>query len=126
MTVLSLDGVLPVVVLAMLWGGALVGVLLKLVWLGAPRRLVATVYVVLGGSGSCCCPRRCAPRRHRPGRCCSWRAERCTRSARSSTCASARTRAPPVFGFHEIFHVFVIAAALAHFVAIAAFVVPRG
>ena len=31
-----------------------------------------------------------------------------------------------VFGFHEIFHVFVIAAALAHFVAIAAFVVPRG
>ena len=33
---------------------------------------------------------------------------------------------PAVFGFHELFHVFVIAAAIAHFVAIAAFVVPRG
>jgi len=33
---------------------------------------------------------------------------------------------PRVFGFHEVFHLFVIAAALAHFVAIAAFVVPRG
>ena len=48
---LSLDGVLPVVVLAILWGGALVGVLLKLVWLGAPRQLVASVYVVLGWIG---------------------------------------------------------------------------
>src|ERR671931_614780 len=40
-TVLSLEGVLPVVVLAVLWGGALAGVLLKLVWLGAPRWLGA-------------------------------------------------------------------------------------
>jgi hemolysin III len=33
---------------------------------------------------------------------------------------------PAVFGFHELFHLLVIAAALAHFIAIAAFVVPRG
>jgi hemolysin III len=33
---------------------------------------------------------------------------------------------PAVFGFHELFHVLVIAAALAHFIAIAGFVVPRG
>ena len=33
---------------------------------------------------------------------------------------------PAVFGFHEIFHLFVIAAAVAHFIAIAAFVVPAG
>src|SRR4051812_4268111 len=50
-TVLGLQGVLPVVVLAVVWGGALVGVLLKLVWIGAPRRLVASVYVVLGWIG---------------------------------------------------------------------------
>src|SRR4029078_6401055 len=50
-TVLSLDGVLPVVVLVVLWGGALAGGGLKLVWLGAPRWLGATVYVVLGWIG---------------------------------------------------------------------------
>jgi predicted membrane channel-forming protein YqfA (hemolysin III family) len=33
---------------------------------------------------------------------------------------------PAVFGFHEVFHLFVVAAAVAHFVAIAAFVVPQG
>src|SRR3954465_15103993 len=50
-TVLGLEGVLPVVVLAIVWGGALVGVLLKLVWIGAPRRLVTVVYVALGWAG---------------------------------------------------------------------------
>jgi hemolysin III len=32
---------------------------------------------------------------------------------------------PAVFGYHEIFHVLVIGAAVAHFVAIAGFVLPR-
>jgi hemolysin III len=31
---------------------------------------------------------------------------------------------PAVFGYHEIFHLLVIGAAVAHFVAIAAFVAP--
>ena len=33
---------------------------------------------------------------------------------------------PAVFGFHEVFHLFVIAAAVAHYVAIAGFVLPSG
>src|SRR3989442_711317 len=33
---------------------------------------------------------------------------------------------PGTFGFHEVFHVFVIAAAVTHFVAIAGWVVPEG
>ena len=33
---------------------------------------------------------------------------------------------PSTFGFHEIFHTLVIAAALAHFVAIAGWVIPAG
>jgi len=31
---------------------------------------------------------------------------------------------PRVFGFHEVFHALVIAAALAHFVAMAGWVIP--
>jgi hemolysin III len=30
-----------------------------------------------------------------------------------------------VFGYHEVFHLLVICAAIAHFVAIAGFVLPR-
>jgi hemolysin III len=33
---------------------------------------------------------------------------------------------PQTFGFHEIFHVLVIAAAVAHFVAMAGWVIPAG
>ena len=32
---------------------------------------------------------------------------------------------PRVFGFHEVFHALVIAAAVSHFVAMAGWVVPR-
>ena len=32
---------------------------------------------------------------------------------------------PHVFGYHEVFHVLVIGAAVAHYVAIAAFVLPQ-
>ena len=33
---------------------------------------------------------------------------------------------PTTFGFHEVFHALVVAAALTHFVAIAGWVIPRG
>ena len=33
--------------------------------------------------------------------------------------------APATFGYHEIFHLFVIVAAAVHFIAIAAFVLPQ-
>jgi len=79
--VLSLEGVLPIVVLIVLWGGALAGVLLKLVWLGAPRWLGRRSTSCSGGSGSCCCRRRCAPPAS-PRPPCSSRAERSTRRAR--------------------------------------------
>ena len=32
---------------------------------------------------------------------------------------------PRVFGFHEVFHTLVIAAAIVHFVAMAGWVIPR-
>ena len=33
---------------------------------------------------------------------------------------------PAIFGYHEVFHLFVIAAAIAHFSAIAFFALPQG
>ena len=43
-----------------------------------------------------------------------------------STRSSARTRGRATFGFHEVFHTLVTAAAVVHFVAIAGWVVPVG
>jgi hemolysin III len=124
-TVLGLKGVLPVVVLAIVWGGALLGLLLNLVWIGAPRRLVASLYVVLGWVAILLLPETARHIGIAP-------ALLFVAGGAFYTVGAViymRRRpdpAPAVFGFHELFHVLVIAAALAHFVAIAAFVVPRG
>jgi hemolysin III len=123
--VLSLEGVLPIVVLIVLWGGALAGVLLKLVWLGAPRWLGATVYVVLGWVGILLLPETVRSAGIAPAALFVAGGALYTAGAVIYMRQRPDPR-PAVFGFHELFHVFVIAAALAHFVAIAAFVVPRG
>jgi hemolysin III len=121
----TLEGVLPIVVLAVLWGGALAGVLLKLFWLGAPRGLVASVYVVLGWIGVLLLPGTVRSAGLVPGLLFVAGGALYTAGAVIYMRRRPDPR-PAVFGFHEVFHVFVIAAALAHFVAIAGFVVPRG
>jgi hemolysin III len=124
-TVLALEGILPVVVLAIVWGGALAGVLLKLVWLGAPRRLVAAVYVVLGWVGVLLLPETVVSVGLAPALLFVAGGALYTAGAVIYMRQRPNPR-PAVFGFHELFHVLVIAAALAHFIAIAGFVVPRG
>jgi hemolysin III len=124
-TVLGLKGVLPVVVLAVVWGGALVGVLLKLLWIGAPRRLVASVYVVLGWVGIVLLPETARHLGLAPAL--LFMAGGAFYTAGAVIYMLRRPDPQPaVFGFHELFHLLVVAAALAHFVAIAGFVVPRG
>jgi hemolysin III len=123
--VLSLQGVLPIVVLSVLWGGALAGVLLKLVWLGAPRRLIACVYVILGWVGVLLLPETVRSAGVIPALLFVAGGALYTAGAVIYMRRRPDPR-PAVFGFHEVFHVLVIAAALAHFIAIAAFVVPHG
>ncbi|MDQ3320762.1 MAG: hemolysin III family protein, partial [Actinomycetota bacterium] len=45
---LVLEGTLAVVVLCIVWGGAVAGVVMKLIWIDAPKWLVAAAYVALG------------------------------------------------------------------------------
>jgi hemolysin III len=124
-TVLGLEGVLPVVVLVVVWTGALIGALLNLVWIGAPRRLVASLYVLLGWVGIVLLPETARHIGIAPAL--LFVAGGALYTAGAVIYMRKRPDPKPsVFGFHELFHLFVIAAALAHFVAIAAFVVPRG
>ncbi|HSC86963.1 MAG TPA: hemolysin III family protein [Polyangiaceae bacterium] len=48
LTALLLDGTQRVVVLSLVWGGALLGVLFRMLWLSAPRWLYVPLYVALG------------------------------------------------------------------------------
>jgi hemolysin III len=123
--VLGLDGLLPAIILAVVWSGAAAGVALKLVWIAASQRLVAGVYVVLGWVGLALLPEVAVSAGALPAL--LFVAGGLLYTAGAVVYVRRRPDpSPEVFGFHEVFHLFVIAAAIAHYVAIAAFVVPNG
>jgi len=105
-------------VLGIVWAGALAGIVLSLVWIDAPRWLSAVLYVVLGWVSVVVVPQL-------------WDRAGVMAVALLATggvlytigaVVYARGRpdpAPRVFGYHEVFHVFVIVAATAHFAAVA-------
>ena len=123
--VLLLDGALSRIVLGLLWGGAILGLVLKLVWIGAPAWLTASTYVALGWIGV-----PTLPQLVRVGGVAAATllvAGGVLYTAGAVVYARRRPDPKPaVFGFHEVFHVLVVAAAVVHFVAVAFFVVPRG
>lgn len=48
LTVLLLEGTQRTVVLCLVWGGAILGVIFRVLWVGAPRWLYTPLYVALG------------------------------------------------------------------------------
>ncbi|WP_248959263.1 PAQR family membrane homeostasis protein TrhA [Sphaerisporangium perillae] len=48
LALLALEGPVRVAVLAVVWTGAVAGVVFRAVWLGAPRRLYTALYIALG------------------------------------------------------------------------------
>jgi hemolysin III len=120
---LVLEGTLAVVVLCIVWGGALAGVIMKLVWIDAPKWLVATAYVGLGWVALATMPELNS--RLGLGALALLIGGGTAYTAGAVIYAFGRPDpAPKVFGYHEIFHALVIAAAGAHFAAVAFFVLP--
>jgi hemolysin III len=121
---LVLHGSLARVILIVVWAGALGGTVLNLFWVRAPKPVTAAVYIALGWVAIAAMPQMAraigalgvglvllggvlyttgaliyALRRPNP--------------------------VPGVFGYHEVFHALVVAAAAAHFAAVAAYALPR-
>ncbi len=120
---LVLEGTLAVVVLCIVWGGALAGVVMKLVWIDAPKWLVAVAYVALGWVAIATMPQLGS--RLGLGALVLLIGGGAAYTAGAVIYALGRPDpAPRVFGYHEIFHVLVILAAGAHFAAVAFFVLP--
>lgn len=120
---LVLDGTLATVLLTVVWAAALVGATITTTWTHAPTWVRASLYVALG-----------------------WAAVFAAPQLASSAGLGAivllalggllytigaviyvRQRpdpAPHTFGYHEVFHAFVIGAAVVHFAAIAGYALP--
>jgi hemolysin III len=122
---LVLTGHVQWIVLGTVWVGALAGVIFSVAWIGAPRALCACCYVALGWVAVIAFPQLSAAL---PGVALVLIAlGGVLYTVGAVIFALGRPNPwPAVFGFHEIFHVFVILAAVAHFVAMAAWIVPSG
>jgi len=122
---LVLDGPTGWALLAAAWAGALAGVALSLAWIGAPRVLFAATYVALGWIALMALPELVARLPVAPLVLMGGGGVLYTVGA--VVYATRRPDPwPRVFGFHEVFHAFVIAAAAMHFVAMAGWIIPAG
>jgi hemolysin III len=121
---LALRGALATAILVVVWSAAAGGILLKLLWIDAPKWLVALIYVALGWVALAAFPELI---------------ERIGVTATALVGAGgvlytigavvyALQRpdpAPAVFGYHEVFHALVIVAAALQYAVVAFYVLPR-
>ena len=122
---LVLDGTLRWALLGGVWGGALAGVALSVAWVTAPRVLFALSYLGLGWAMVIAFPELLSSLGVAP--LVLFGAGGLLYSAGAVVYALQRPNPwPRTFGFHEIFHALVIAAAVVHFVAMAGWVIPAG
>src|SRR6059058_5172258 len=115
---LVLDGPLRIIVLASVWVGALSGVAMSIAWIDAPRTLVALCYIAVGWVAVVAMPQLFSARG--AGMPLLLLIGGVLYSLGAAAYATQKPNPwPRTFGFHEVFHSLVIAAAVVHFVAIA-------
>lgn len=120
---LVLDGTLATVILVVVWAGAAAGIVLKLVWIDAPKWLIAVIYVALGWVAVAAFPAMLDQLGITPTAMVA--AGGLLYTAGAVVYALRRPDpSPEVFGYHEIFHALVIAAAALQYAVIAFFVLP--
>jgi hemolysin III len=120
---LAFDGALADVLLVVVWAGAAAGLVLNLAWIDAPTGVTAAVFVALGWVGIAAVP-ELLDLGVAPAVLVFIGGALYTLGALAYALKRPNP-APATFGYHEIFHLLVIGAAVVHFVAIAAFVAPR-
>ena len=122
---LVLHDPLRIIVLASVWVGALAGVAMIIAWIDAPRVLVALCYIAVGWVAVVAMPQLFEARG--VGMPLLLLIGGLLYSLGAAAYATKRPNPwPRTFGFHEVFHSLVIAAAIVHFVAIAGWVIPAG
>ena len=120
---LVLDGPLADAILVVVWAGAIAGAIVEMVWIEHPKWVAAVIYLSLGWVATISFPEL-------------WSQMGVAGTllvavggllytAGAVVYATQRPDPNPrVFGYHEVFHLFVILAAAAHFAAVAFFALP--
>ncbi len=111
-----LEGTERTVLLAVMWGGALAGVLMELLWTDAPKAVNAAVYVGVGLCGLLAFPSLAG---YAVSALVLLIVGGVLYTAGAVIYATGRPNPVPlVFGYHEVFHALVVVAAALHFVAV--------
>ncbi|MFN8130971.1 MAG: hemolysin III family protein [Solirubrobacteraceae bacterium] len=122
---LVMHGTLATVILAVVWSGALAGIVTILLWPTAPKWVNALIAVSLGWVAVAAAPQLVA----NAGLAATLllAAGGLLYTAGAIVYATHRPDPrPATFGYHEVFHVLVLAAAAVHFGAVAGFALPAG
>ena len=122
---LVLDGSWKIVVLAVVWSGAGAAILLKMLWVDAPKWLAAVSAIALGWVGVIVAPQLFS------GIGITGALLLVTGGVAYTVggIVYARRRPDPfptIFGYHEVFHALVIAAVALQYAVVAFFVLPLG
>jgi hemolysin III len=114
---LALEGAWRIAVLAIVWAGAAVAIALKFAWVEAPKALGAATAILLGWVGVVTLPQLIGRIGVAPTALLIVGGGLYTVGA--LVYAFRRPNpAPRVFGYHEIFHAFVVAAVACHYVGV--------
>jgi len=120
---LVLSGTPRVLILLLVWVGGLAGVILRQVWLDAPKWVIAIPYIVVGWSALAVL----APLFHALG---GWGFAWLMAGGLSYTAGAIAYSAkrpnpvPGVFGYHEVFHLGTVLGAACHLVVVIFFALP--
>jgi hemolysin III len=122
---LALEGGWRVGLLCLIWGLALCGILLKLLWMDAPRWLSVILYLGMGWVAVIAAP---ALLRAVPASGMAWVVSGgLIYSAGALIYGLKRPNlVPGVLGFHELWHFFVVAGSACHFWAVLRYIAPLG
>ena len=124
-SLLVLHGTLARAILIVAWAGALGGIVLNLLWISAPKWLSATVYMALGWVAVAAMP-ALARELGALGVGLVVLGGLMYTAGAIIYAMGRPNPAPATFGYHEIFHALVVAAAASHFAVVAFYALPRG
>nr|MBA2348115.1 hemolysin III family protein [Solirubrobacterales bacterium] len=121
---LALEPPLGTIVLLTVWIGGAVGIAINLVWITAPRWLIAAIYVALGWVAVLATNQ--LAQRTGPGTLALFALGGVLYTGGAVVYARRRPDPRPgIFGYHEVFHACVVLALATHFAAIAFVIVPQ-
>jgi hemolysin III len=121
---LVLNGTLAMAILAVVWIGAIAGAIVEMIWIDHPKWASALIYLALGWVAVATFPDLWSEMG--PGGTLLLAVGGLLYTAGAVVYAIQRPNpSPAIFGYHEIFHLLVIAAAIAHFSAVAFFALPQ-